>query len=72
MGVRRAEQRGGQWGRESRVIPVAKKKMMPGCCLESGTRDQDMGCLAQWVEGLHVLRAVGKHGRVEHSAFFSL
>lgn len=26
MGVRRAEQRGGQWGRESRVIPVAKKK----------------------------------------------
>lgn len=71
MVVRKAEQKGGQWGRESRAIPVAKK-MMPGCFLESGTKDQDMGCLAPWVEGLCVLRAVGKHGRVEHSALFPL
>lgn len=46
--------------------------MIPGCSLESGGRNWDMGRPALLVEGVRVLRAVGKLGRVENYAFISL
>lgn len=68
-GVRRAEQRGGQggqiWG------PWGERAGGSSVCLDlvSGIRDWD---LAQVVERLSILKAAGKHGRVNHSAFFAL
>lgn len=46
--------------------------MMPGCSLESGLRNWDVGRPALRVEGVRVLTAIGKLGRVQHCVNFSV
>ena len=48
------------------------EEAMPGGSAVSGIRDPDEECSAWVAEGLCILKPTGNHGRVGHSAFFSL
>ena len=48
------------------------EEAMLGGSAVSGIRDPDEECSAWVAEGLCILKPTGTHGRVGHSAFFSL
>lgn len=56
--------------RENRDV-LGWPRFMPGWSLVSGIKDRH-GVPNQVAEGLCILRVVRKHGKVDHSAFFSL